>query len=80
MSKSTILAWTCPYLENLNDFHYVKICKFRCSDHKLEIEKGRHKNINVDKWNALSSNMPTIRANRENQAAGQTSRGWNKKK
>ena len=38
-----------PYLGNLNDFHLRKsICKFRCSDHKLEIEKGRHKNMNLD--------------------------------
>ena len=25
-----------------------RITKFRCSDHKLMIEKGRHKNINVE--------------------------------
>ena len=38
-----------PYLENVNDFHIrKKICKFRCSDHNLEIEKGRHKNISVE--------------------------------
>ena len=31
-----------PYLTNVNDFKMRKcICKFRCSDHKLEIELGR---------------------------------------
>ena len=38
-----------PYLENVNDFHLRKnICKLRCSDHKLEIETGRHKNLTLD--------------------------------
>lgn len=38
-----------PYLHNVKKFHMRKsISKFRCSDHKLEIEKGRHKNRNVD--------------------------------
>ena len=37
-----------PYLENVNDFHLRKnICKLRCSDHKLEIETGRHKNLTL---------------------------------
>ena len=35
-----------PYLENVNDFHLRKIiAKFRCSDHKLEIEIGRHNKV-----------------------------------
>ena len=38
-----------PYLDNVNDFNMRKaICKFRCSDHQLEIEKGRHNNLNVE--------------------------------
>ena len=38
-----------PYLENVNDFHLRKnICKLRCSDHKLEIETGRHKNLTLE--------------------------------
>ena len=35
-----------PYLKDVNNFQLRKIItKFRCSDHKLEIEKGRHNNI-----------------------------------
>ena len=35
-----------PYLENVTDFQSRKsIAKFRCSDHKLEIEIGRHNKI-----------------------------------
>ena len=35
-----------PYLENVTDFQLRKIvAKFRCSDHKLEIEIGRHNKI-----------------------------------
>ena len=35
-----------PYLEKLNNPELRSIiCKFRLSDHKLEIEKGRHNNI-----------------------------------
>ena len=38
-----------PYLDNLNCFQLRKIvAKFRCSDHRLEIEIGRHKNIKVE--------------------------------
>ena len=37
------------YLDNVNNFFIRKnITKFRCSDHTLEIESGRHKNIKVD--------------------------------
>ena len=33
------------YLDNIPNYHLRKlITKFRCSDHKLEIETGRHKN------------------------------------
>ena len=32
------------YLDNLNSFDLRKcVAKFRCSDHKLEVEIGRHK-------------------------------------
>ena len=35
-----------PYLQTITDFHLRKIVtKFRCSDHRLEIEIGRHNNI-----------------------------------
>ena len=35
-----------PYLTEISNFHIRKqLTKFRCSDHKLEIEVGRHKNI-----------------------------------
>ena len=35
-----------PYLESVFDFDLRKvITKFRCSDHLLEIEKGRHRNL-----------------------------------
>ena len=38
-----------PYLENVNNFIMRKnICKFRCSDHRLEIELGRHKGANIE--------------------------------
>ena len=38
-----------PYLGHLPNFYARKIItKFRCSDHTLEIEKGRHKNIPVE--------------------------------
>ena len=38
-----------PYLDNLNCFQLRKIvAKFRCSDHRLEIEVGRHKQIKVE--------------------------------
>ena len=37
------------YLDNVNNFFIRKnITKFRCSDHTLEIESGRLKNIKVD--------------------------------
>ena len=37
------------YLDLISDFHTRKIItKFRCSDHVLEIEKGRHKNKKVE--------------------------------
>ena len=37
------------YLDSVNDFHIRKnIAKFRCSDHTLEIETGRHKKMNVN--------------------------------
>ena len=35
------------YLDNVNNFYIRKnLAKFRCSDHTLEIESGRHKKIN----------------------------------
>ena len=35
-----------PYLTEISNFHLRKqLTKFLCSDHKLEIEVGRHKNI-----------------------------------
>ena len=38
-----------PYFEHINNFQMRKIItKFRCSDHRLEIELGRHKNIQVE--------------------------------
>ena len=38
-----------PYLDLLSDFQLRKIItKFRCSDHKLEIEKGRHRQLRVE--------------------------------
>ena len=38
-----------PYLDHIKDFNLRKIItKFRCSDHSLEIEVGRHKNLKVD--------------------------------
>ena len=38
-----------PYLSVINDFQLRKnITKFRCSDHKLEIEVGRHKKLKVE--------------------------------
>ena len=38
-----------PYLDHIKDFKLRKIItKFRCSDHSLEIEVGRHKNLNVE--------------------------------
>jgi hypothetical protein len=37
------------YLDNISDFQLRKvITKFRCSDHSLEIEKGRHRKLNVE--------------------------------
>jgi len=37
------------YLDNVNNFSVRKvIAKFRCSDHILEIEKGRHNRIKVE--------------------------------
>ena len=37
-----------PYLAEISNFHLRKrLTKFRCSDHKLEIEVGRHKNIDA---------------------------------
>ena len=51
-----------PYL-NLSDFRLRKtIAKFRCSDHTLEIEKGRHKKIPRDQRICkvcLSNNIET---------------------
>ena len=38
-----------PYLDLVSDFHLRKIItKFRCSDHPLEIEKGRHKKLKIE--------------------------------
>jgi hypothetical protein len=38
-----------PYLDLISNFQLRKvISKFRCSDHRLEIEKGRHDNVNVE--------------------------------
>ena len=38
-----------PYLSNINNFQLRKaLTKFRCSDHTLEIERGRHKNLKVE--------------------------------
>ena len=38
-----------PYLDSVSDFHLRKvITKFRCSDHTLEIEKGRHRKVLVE--------------------------------
>jgi hypothetical protein len=35
-----------PYLDHINCFELRRsVTKFRCSDHRLEIETGRHKNI-----------------------------------
>ena len=37
------------YLRNVNNFDIRKnITKFRCSDHTLEIESGRHKKLRVE--------------------------------
>ena len=37
------------YLDNLNCFHLRKaVAKFRCSDHKLELETGRHRKERVE--------------------------------
>ena len=39
-----------PYLDIIKDFHLRKcMAKFRCSDHKLEIEVGRHEKLKVEK-------------------------------
>ena len=38
-----------PYLNHINDFKLRKIItKFRCSDHTLEIERGRHRKLKVE--------------------------------
>ena len=38
-----------PYLDFVSDFKLRrKITKFRCSDHALEIEVGRHRKLNVE--------------------------------
>ena len=38
-----------PYLDHIKDFRLRKILtKFRCSDHILEIEVGRHKKLKVE--------------------------------
>ena len=38
-----------PYLDSVNNFDIRKtLAKFRCSDHTLEIESGRHRNTNVN--------------------------------
>ena len=38
-----------PYLEHINHFELRKsITKFRCSDHNLEIERGRYKQIKLE--------------------------------
>lgn len=37
-----------PYLDDISNFYLRKrLTKFRCSDHNLEIEVGRHKNIDA---------------------------------
>ena len=37
------------YLDNVQTFHLRKaITKFRCSDHNLEVEKGRHANKRME--------------------------------
>ena len=37
-----------PYLTDISNFYLRKrLTKFRCSDHNLEIEVGRHKNIDA---------------------------------
>ena len=44
----TILEFE-PYLNFVNNFHVRKtIAKFRRSDHKLKIERGRHQNLEAD--------------------------------
>ena len=40
-----------PYLTEISNFH-LRMDKFRCSDHKLEIEVGRHKK-NIDPKNRV---------------------------
>ena len=38
-----------PYLDNINNFQLRKtLTKFRCSDHNLEIERGRHKKLKCE--------------------------------
>ena len=38
-----------PYLDHISNYHLRKILtKFRCSDHRLEIEVGRHKGIQTE--------------------------------
>ena len=38
-----------PYLDHINCFHLRKVVsKFRCSDHRLEIETGRHRKLKVE--------------------------------
>ena len=38
-----------PYLDFINNYDLRKIItKFRCSEHKLEIEVGRHKGVPID--------------------------------
>ena len=49
---SKILIWKTIY----SLVAEVKVCKFRISNHKLEIEQGRYKNISADKRTCKLSN------------------------
>ena len=46
---SGTLTPTAPKEKYLHYYQRRNLCKFRISNHKLEIEQGRYKNISVDK-------------------------------
>ena len=50
-----------PYLDHIKDYKLRKIItKFRCSDHILEVEAGRHKNLKVEERICKICNMDDI--------------------
>ena len=50
-----------PYLDHIKDYKLrKKVTKFRCSDHILEVEVGRHKNLKVEERICKICNLDDI--------------------